>query len=120
MPPATAMKFDSTQHLLEQWAVWVRQSSELRKVYFPSSAPYYLPLSASTNMLSISEDEALIADGLVARLKMRDKEMGSVVINYYLGGGSLRYASEVVGISLKKTRILAEAGTSWIDAKING
>lgn len=56
----------------------------------------------------------------VAKLSMRDVEMGNVLTLYYFSGSNLSLVARVLGIGRNRANVLVQAGTAWIDAKLEG
>ena len=68
----------------------------------------------------IGDDEAIVIDIVVARLTKRDLEMGKVLTLYYYSGSNLSLVARVLGIGRNRANVLVQAGTAWIDAKLEG
>ena len=68
----------------------------------------------------IGDDEAIVIDIVVARLTKSDLEMGKVLTLYYYSGSNLSLVARVLGIGRNRVNVLVQAGTAWIDAKLEG
>lgn len=98
----------STEDLLEQWGVWVVQGSGVSACQAPGDRP----------LAAISDDEALVVDGLVGRLRRRYPEAGEVVIRYYTSRTSLMDVGRRMRVGETKARQLINAGIAWIDGAL--
>jgi len=67
----------------------------------------------------ITDDEALLMDRLVGRLRHRYAESGNVIIKYYTSfDTSLMVVGKKLGFGEEKTRQLWKAGIAWIDGAL--
>ena len=108
---------NDTPKLLEEWALWSRISAG-SKVGYPSSCPFVFKKGSST--LAITDEEALQIDSAVARLIIRDKEMGEVLRLYYFSNSNASLVARVLKIDRKRAIVLVQCGTAWVDAKLEG
>ncbi|MEX5341389.1 antiterminator Q family protein [Pseudomonas sp. I2] len=68
----------------------------------------------------ITDDEALMIDRLVGRLKNRYPECGEVIIKYYTSfDASLEQVGKKLGFGQEKTRQLWKAGIAWVDGALD-
>lgn len=108
---------DNTPWLLEQWARWARSNpgSSLR---YPAITPFARLLGSTLPSPVISDAEAMLVDGAVARLNRRDGEMGQAVVLYYFGGGNVSRVARLLEIDRRRADVLVKSGTAWVDATI--
>lgn len=67
----------------------------------------------------ITDDEALLIDRLVGRLRNRYPECGRVIIRYYTSRDTaLVDVGKKLGFGVEKTRQLWKAGIAWIDGAL--
>ncbi len=67
----------------------------------------------------ITDDEALLVDRLVGRLRHRYPESGNVIISYYTSRDvALMAVGKKLGFGEEKTRQLWKAGVAWIDGAL--
>lgn len=121
MAQTATLKLTDTQFLLEQWAKWVL-SGGVASIGYPSIQPFRQLLGSSVKGITITDDEALLIDATVARLKKRDPEMGKIVVTYYLssaGGMGVVKLAQHLKMPEKRVRILLEAGTAWVDGALD-
>lgn len=112
---------NNTNWLLSQWARWARQGNGL-----PSSfgSPMFqdLPQKSSGPNLLITEDEAMLIDSIIAKLKIRDREMAKALVVFYFSDGNASHVARVLSaqseqkINRKRVDVLVKAGTAWVDA----
>ncbi|MGK6793716.1 antiterminator Q family protein [Serratia marcescens] len=80
--------------VLSRWGVWARESSGIH--YSPIAAGFkgLLP-HASNGKLSCCDDDGLVIDGCVARLKEYKPDEYDLVIAYHVYGMSLRKIARI-------------------------
>lgn len=101
----------TTEDMLEHWGRWVVLGSG---VSCCASRENDLP----TPM--ITDDDALVIDGLVGRLRERYAESGNVIVKYYTTrDADLITIGERLGFGRSKTRDLWKAGVAWIDGALD-
>lgn len=67
----------------------------------------------------ITDDEALIIDRLVGRLRNRYPECGQVLIKYYTSfDAGLEQVGDKLGFKKEKTRQLWKSGVIWVDGAL--
>jgi|TARA_Y100001956_G_C3988315_1_gene128128 hypothetical protein len=105
-----------TQQRLTEWARWVKTSdSGLRMGYNRVS----LVPAGSVAMPVCSDEQALMVDRAIARLRQRDQNMAEVLVMAYSCGFSLTRIAREAGIgSRERARYLLGAAEAWIDACI--
>ncbi|KPW10890.1 Antitermination protein Q [Pseudomonas syringae pv. atrofaciens] len=100
----------TVEDLLEHWGRWVVLGSG---VSCCASRENDIP----TPM--ITDDQALLIDRLVGRLRSRYEEAGNVIIKYYTSRDtSLMVVGKKMGFGEEKTRQLWKAGIAWIDGAL--
>src|SRR5690554_7813476 len=105
-----------TQRRLTQWARWAQTSdSGLRMGYNRVS----LVPAGSVAMPVCSDEQALMVDRAIARLRQRDQSMAEVLVMAYSYGFSLTRIAREAGVgSRERARYLLGAAEAWIDACI--
>jgi hypothetical protein len=100
----------TVEDLLEHWGRWVVLGSGV-------SCCASRENDIATPM--ITDDQALLIDSLVGRLRSRYPEAGNVIINYYTSRDtSLMVVGKKMGFGEEKTRQLWKAGIAWIDGAL--
>lgn len=72
--------------------------------------------------LLISEEEALLIDSIIAKLKTRDREMAKALVVFHFSNGNASLVARVLSagsvqkINRKRVDVLVKAGTVWVDA----
>lgn len=100
----------TVEDLLEHWGRWVVLGSGVSCC-----------ASRENDLLSpmITDDEALLMDRLVGRLRNRYPESGNVIIRYYTSRDTALVAvGKKLGFGEEKTRQLWKAGVAWIDGAL--
>ncbi len=109
----TAMQPTDTEARLQEWGRWVRAGG----VSLGASRVFEQGSTVPTPM--IADDEALLIDRAVARLKRRDRFVGEVICLYYIEGGT----EAAVGRRLRRSRTTIagarKAGIAWIDGVLD-
>lgn len=99
----------TTESLLEQWGIWVRQGTGNLSCAAPS---WSLPTARLT------DDEGLELDGLVARLGQRHPLLGEAVVRYYTTGKTFEQVGKALGMGEEKARQTVKAGVAWVDGAL--
>lgn len=115
----TQLISDNTPWLLEQWARWAR-SNPGSSLGYPAITPFARLLGSTLPSPVISDAEAMLVDGAVARLNRRDGEMGQALVLYYFGGGNVSRVARLLESDRKRVSVLVNAGTAWVDAALCG
>ncbi|MFC0708983.1 antiterminator Q family protein [Azorhizophilus paspali] len=104
------MKRRDTEDLLRHWGMWVIQGSGVAACQ-ASTLP--------TPM--ITDDEGLLIDGLVSRLRRGYPESADVLLYYYTSqDATFVTVGRRLGFSEGKARQLCKAGVAWIDGVLEG
>lgn len=100
----------TAEDLLEHWGRWVVLGSGVSCC------------ASRENTIAepmISDDEALLIDCLVGRLRARYPECGQVIVRYYTSRDTALVAvGKKLGFGEEKTRQLWKAGVAWIDGAL--
>lgn len=100
-----------TEELLLHWGMWVIQGSGVSACQSAHDLP--------TPM--ITDDEALLMDRLVSRLKRGYPEAAEVLLRYYTSrDASFADVGKRLGFGAEKARQLWKAGVAWIDGVLTG
>ncbi|KPA98109.1 antiterminator Q family protein [Pseudomonas asplenii] len=101
----------TAEDLLEHWGRWVVLGSGVSCC-----------ASRENTILSpmITDDDALLIDGLMGRLLKRYPECGNVLMRYYTTRDtSLLDVGKKLGYGEEKTRQLWKSGVAWIDGALD-
>ncbi|MCD9572198.1 antiterminator Q family protein [Pseudomonas protegens] len=110
MARAISITERTAEDLLENWGRWVVLGSGVSCCASRENA-LLLPL--------ITDDDALLIDGLMGRLLKRYPECGKVLMKYYTARDtSLMEVGKKLGFGEEKTRQLWKAGVAWIDGAL--
>lgn len=106
-----------THYLLTQWGIWLRYGDGVPRYVSPHFALIRdnIEQHSSAPVASITEDLCMVVDGVVARLRLRNEEMGYALILYY--GRDISYATLAKGMGVSKTRAesLVKSAEQWVD-----
>ncbi len=64
----------------------------------------------------------MLIDAIIAKLKIRDREMAKALVVFYFSGGNASHVARVLSadagekINRKRADVLVKAGTAWVDA----
>ena len=113
---------NNTGWLLSQWAKWAKQGG-CQPNGFGESPMFQDVISdvVKPNLL-ITEEEAMLIDSIIAKLKMRDREMAKALVVFYFSDGNASHVARVLSadagqnINRKRADVLVKAGTAWVDA----
>ena len=78
-----------------------------------------IPHPAAAKGYCITDDWALAIDEAVAKLSVRDQQMGDVIWLYYGAKWPMVRVGKHYGLSEGKTRELARAGAAWVDCAVS-
>lgn len=111
MAVTPSFKERTAEDLLEHWGRWVVLGSGVSCC----ASPENVVLSPM-----ITDDDALLIDGLIGRLLKRYNECGKVLMNYYTTRDtSLMEVGKKMKFGEEKTRQLWKAGVAWIDGALD-
>ena len=104
-----------TPERLMEWGRWVR-SGGCDSGY----SRVNMALGSTISTPHITDEEALVVDAAVARLKRREPRLGLVLMCYYVRGWSLTIIARELGekASREKIRGMLNVAEAWIDAVI--
>jgi hypothetical protein len=103
-----------TRSRLVEWGRWVRAGG----AGLGYGRGLILPLGATVRSPMITDDEAVLIDAAVARLRRRDYEMGACIVMYYPGQKTDQRIGEMLRLSRSKVQQLRYAAESWIDGAL--
>ncbi|ORL68379.1 antitermination protein Q [Pseudomonas putida] len=111
-----------TEYLLEQWGWWRMDGAGVPIYTSPSFALMQLagPQPCSSKNYCITDDWAVAIDNAVARLSVRDQQMGEMVWLYFGAKWPMVRVGKHYGLSEGKARELVRAGVAWIDCAVEG
>lgn len=109
-----------TEYLLEQWGWWRMDGLGTPGYTSPTLS---LMRQAAANPSAgknycITDEWALAIDSAVARLSLRDQQMGDIVWLYFGAKWPMVRVGKHYGIGESKARELARAGAAWIDCAV--
>lgn len=116
----TDKAFGETEWLLEQWGWWRMDGMGVPKYISPS----YVLMRDNTNCgvgikaYTLVDDVALVIDAAVARLSVRDEQMGLFVWLYFGAKWPALRIARHHGIGEAKARELIRAGVAWVDGAL--
>lgn len=109
-----------TEWMLEQWGFW-----RMDGMGVPSYiSPLYALIRDNTlceggvKEYSMTDDLALVLDGAVARLTIRDQQMGNFIWLYFGAKWPALRIGRENGIGEAKAREVIKAGVAWIDCAL--
>jgi hypothetical protein len=109
-----------TEWMLEQWGYWRMDGMGVPRYVSPLYALIRdnTPCEGGVKEYSMTDDLGLVLDGAVARLTMRDQQMGNFIWLYFgAKWPALRIAREN-GLGEAKAREVIKAGVAWIDCAL--
>lgn len=110
-----------TEYLLEQWGWWRMGEMGVPGFVSPTLALIRraAPQPANSKSYCITDDWALAVDEAVARLTLRDQQMGDITWLYFGAKWPMIRVGKHYGVSEGKARELARAGAAWIDCALS-
>jgi len=102
---------EDTKNRLQDWGEWVRSGG-------PSLGYSAVKLAASCGGCTVPDDEALVVDRAVARLKRREPVLGRVLVNYYVRRWDYTMIGMEVKMSREKARVLLRSAEAWVDGRL--
>ena len=117
-------KLNDTYWFLQQWAIWSKIGKVLPRGFgnSPMFQSLVLDEKSATPLLLISDEKAVLIDGIIAKLKTRDKEMAKAIKVFYLNSENASLVARVLS-AVKQKKIdrrtateLVKSGTAWVDA----
>ena len=113
---------NNTGWLLSQWAKWARQGRCTPNGFGESVMFKGLPDQEAKPNLLITDDEAMLIDSIIAKLKIRDREMAKALVVFYFSDGNASHDARVLSakseqkVNRKRADVLVKAATAWVDA----
>ncbi|HIB1529944.1 TPA: antiterminator Q family protein [Salmonella enterica subsp. enterica serovar Muenchen] len=103
------------QQVLERWGAWC--ASEGGSVYWQPVAAGFKGVMPYSRRRSIPccDDDGLVINGAVARLKKKDSYLCSLLEWYYVRGMSLRALGSTLGISRNTVVIRLQAAEGFVE-----
>lgn len=110
--------FFVTRWWLEQWAAWV--CSNGNGAVHPIAAMMQIANDSESNNCCITDDDAMIVDKGLARLRKRNIETGRVTMSYFLHRCNASVVAGHMNLNRNKVSVIANAGIAWMDAYLEG
>lgn len=113
---------NNTGWLLSQWAKWARMGCCSPNGFGESPMFQDVISDVVKPNLLITEEEAMLIDSIIAKLKIRDREMAKALVVFYFSDGNASHVARVLSdaagqkINRKRVDVLVKAGTAWVDA----
>lgn len=107
-----------TEYLLEQWGWWRLDGAGMPLYTSPSLALMREALPYATKSYFITDDWAQAVDAALARLTLRDQQMGDCVWLYFGAKWPMLRVGKHFGVSEGKARELVRTGVGWIDCAL--
>lgn len=115
-----------TVQLLLRWGRWARQGAVVGRITSPLGAMIKpIPreageLDESEVLPDLSDDDALVVDSVVARLKARLPQLFAVLQKYFI----FRLTKREISRSLRCSRLVVDqllaAAIAWVDSHLEG
>ena len=107
----------TTAYVLEQWGIWSRGQDNIG---YSKVSPMWIGRLGPRRSLEadITEHEAVLVDGILARLEHRDSVMGQVTIDFYRHGCNVSETARRYNLNRKRVDVLVSSGTAWVDAAL--
>jgi hypothetical protein len=111
-----------TEYLLEQWGWWRMTGMGVPRYVSPLLALMRdnVPSVSASQGFVITDDQALVVDGAVARLTKRDEQMGLFIWLYFGAKWPMLRVASAHKISEGKAREIVRQGSAWIDGVLEG
>jgi len=115
------MRQIDTYHLLTQWGIWLRYGDGIPRYVSPHFALMRdnIEQHSSAPVASISEDLCMMMDRIVARLKLRNENMGLALIYRYSWDKSFSAIGKELNISKPRAESLVKSAEIWVEAIID-
>ncbi|MDN2661829.1 antiterminator Q family protein [Psychromonas sp. 14N.309.X.WAT.B.A12] len=112
----------NTDWLLSQWALWAKTGGNEPKGFGEGVMFNDVARLTKAKSMLITDDEGQLIDKIVAKLKVRDREMAMAVIIYHFSERNASHVARILSarsnesINRKRVDVLVKAGTAWVDA----
>ncbi len=113
------MSMGDTRYLLEQWGWWWRHSSGVPRYVSPAYSLIRDHTGSTIPTGCINDDLAMAVDSVIARLCLRDRQMGNCIWLYYGVKLGTRRIAKIMGVGETKALQLVKAGEAWIDGALD-
>lgn len=111
---------ETARDMLNNWGEWARRHRIGTE--YPSEQPFVRLMRQKGDMAErasqapVDEALALRVDAMLARLRLRDRQLHDLLRAHYLRGLSVRALAVMLGCSVGKASELLRSGEAWIDA----
>ena len=102
------------QEILSRWGVWARENSGVDYSHIAAGFKGLFPPSGTSNH-SCSDDDGLLIDGCVARLKQRRPDEFDLLIEHYVFNHSKRSIARKLNKDEKIIRISIQLAEGFVD-----
>ncbi|MBI6740412.1 antiterminator Q family protein [Pseudomonas syringae] len=108
-----------TEYLLENWGSWRMSGMGVPRYVSPLAAlmNQCCPEPASITYV-ITDDTAMLVDAAIARLIVRDQQMGDFIWMYFGAKQAALRIGRDNGMGEAKAREIIKAGVAWIDCAL--
>jgi len=103
------------QMVLERWGNWSKHKVETEVGYSPIAAGFKGLLPENGSMLMCTEDDALIIDSCLARLKLKRPDEYELIFDHYVKGVSKRGIGRKLKLSEGMVRIKFQMAEGFVE-----
>jgi len=103
----------TTHQLLREFAKW--QDPRDNGLGYPHIEPHERLRNPNNGSCDLSDDEAIIVDGILARLQVHKPSHYRVVCAHYLDGKPIGVLAKILGCHRSTVTTLIKRGVEWID-----
>lgn len=113
---------ETARDMLANWGEWARRHRIGTE--YPSEQPFVRLMRQRGDMAErarvapVDEALALRVDAMLARLRLRDRQLHDLLRAHYLCGLSVRALAAMLGSSVGKANELLRSGEAWIDCSL--
>lgn len=109
----------TVEYLLTQWGRWAYANRGVQ-VNFPSVSPMFKSATKSPMSPNISDEDAIVVDGVVSQLRNRQPKMWEALGRYYIAGQSYRTIAKELDTHHRVASDLVNGGKMWVEGAIFG
>ena len=114
------MSLESTEKLLVEWGKWARRGQIIPRYMSPATAMYLHNVEQDREPdPQITEDEAMMIDRAISRLRIRDAGVHEILFDHYLCRKSIRFIMRTRQMPERLVNEVINRGIGWIDAVLD-
>jgi len=112
-------EFPETSQRLIDWAIWRRDSNNLKQLGYPTSSSHTKPFGGGGGGSEIQDNpDAEQVDQIIAELSIKYSDIHAVLLSKYFYKDNDREGSKHCCMGKQKYQVYLKIGISWVDSRL--